>query len=213
MDASACGARRGADPRTHPSREAPLDGRALHARVPSSHWCVTREDLAEFRRLVRRAVESGVVSPTSLDAFDPGDDAVGPSIFTVNEQVTASCLRGCLPVCGVRHRDCQGSHCATAPPASAEVRAWWGGLSHDRPLAPPSGVVSQWSSGGDRSVRQGETSTEDMSHRSVARGTRFRHGLHGVFRAPCSVTPCQVTERSRERRIRDGAAARPRIVL
>jgi len=65
----------------------PLDGNQLHHRVPSSHWCVTLDDIVQFRRVVERALERSAIVPTSMDDFDPEDDSIGPSIFTVNQQL------------------------------------------------------------------------------------------------------------------------------
>lgn len=63
------------------------DGLGLHQRVPPSHWCVTQRDIADFRRAVQRSVRRGTVAPTASDDFDPGDDTIGPKIFTVNGQL------------------------------------------------------------------------------------------------------------------------------
>jgi len=63
------------------------DGFRLHYHeVPFDHWCVTRKDLQDFRRLVQMAVEERRIKPTDLDPFDPFGQRVGPCIHTVNEQ-------------------------------------------------------------------------------------------------------------------------------
>mmetsp|Transcript_101019 Transcript_101019/g.290697 ORF Transcript_101019/g.290697 Transcript_101019/m.290697 type:complete len:567 (+) Transcript_101019:59-1759(+) len=69
-----------------------LDGATLHATVPPDRWCVTRADIADFGRIVRRAVLLGEVVPTNMDDFSPH---TGPNIYTVTAQlikpVTARC--------------------------------------------------------------------------------------------------------------------------
>ena len=51
-----------------------------------SDWCVSLEDLKQFRRLVMHAVKDGRITPTERDKFDPSDLRHGPSMYTVNEQ-------------------------------------------------------------------------------------------------------------------------------
>jgi len=63
------------------------EGAELHRRVDRHKWCVTRSDLAAFRRLVRKAVSTGEIRPTALDDFDPADRTIGPNLYTVNEQL------------------------------------------------------------------------------------------------------------------------------
>eukprot|EP00928_Gymnodinium_smaydae_P067717 TRINITY_DN5071_c0_g3_i1.p1 TRINITY_DN5071_c0_g3~~TRINITY_DN5071_c0_g3_i1.p1 ORF type:complete len:702 (-),score=48.15 TRINITY_DN5071_c0_g3_i1:156-2261(-) len=63
-----------------------LDGVSMHERVPAHRWCVTREDLEDFKRRVQDAVSAGRIVPTKQDQFDPNDLRIGPSVYTVNEQ-------------------------------------------------------------------------------------------------------------------------------
>ncbi|CAK0829566.1 unnamed protein product [Prorocentrum cordatum] len=63
-----------------------VDGNRLHYCIPPRKWCVTRKDVEQFRRLVRRAVLDGRIRPTESDQFDPTDDRVGPTVHTVCEQ-------------------------------------------------------------------------------------------------------------------------------
>ncbi|CAJ1384829.1 unnamed protein product [Effrenium voratum] len=51
-----------------------------------NRWCVSREDLKQFQRLVWRAVQDGYILPQERDLFDPTDCTVGPSMYTVVEQ-------------------------------------------------------------------------------------------------------------------------------
>ncbi|CAK0821305.1 unnamed protein product [Prorocentrum cordatum] len=62
------------------------DGSQLHHSIPPQNWCVKREDLQQFRRLVRRAVLDGRIQPTQRDPFDPAENEIGPSVHTVCEQ-------------------------------------------------------------------------------------------------------------------------------
>jgi len=64
-----------------------LAGLDLHTRVPPDRWCVTREDLQKFRRLVQDSVQKGDVRPTELDPFDLMDQTIGPSVHTVVDQL------------------------------------------------------------------------------------------------------------------------------
>ncbi|CAE7942823.1 unnamed protein product, partial [Symbiodinium necroappetens] len=61
------------------------DGRALHQAVALERWCVSLQDLQQFRRLVMHAVSGGVIQPNERDMFDVRDFHVGPSVYTVNE--------------------------------------------------------------------------------------------------------------------------------
>ena len=61
-------------------------GRDLHQSVPQSAWCVTLEDLCQFRRLVMHAVTTGKIHPHDRDMFDTLDLTIGPSVYTVNDQ-------------------------------------------------------------------------------------------------------------------------------
>ncbi|CAK0817123.1 unnamed protein product [Prorocentrum cordatum] len=63
-----------------------LDGAQLHNSIAPHKWCVTRADLEQFRRLVRRAVLDGRVTPTEADPFDPIENVIGPCVHTVNDQ-------------------------------------------------------------------------------------------------------------------------------
>lgn len=65
----------------------PADGAALHRDVPPERWCVTRADLRSLRKLVRQSVENGRIKPTDFDPFDVHDQAIGPSFYTVAEQL------------------------------------------------------------------------------------------------------------------------------
>ena len=62
------------------------DGARLHRTVEKHLWCVTLEDLRQFRRLIRHAVANGVIKPTDQDPFDISDNRIGPSMYTVNMQ-------------------------------------------------------------------------------------------------------------------------------
>jgi hypothetical protein len=68
------------------ARSNKSDGKALHQAVPPERWCVTRRDLWDFRRAVRKATINGLIRPTGMDPFDINDNKVGPSIHTVNDQ-------------------------------------------------------------------------------------------------------------------------------
>ncbi|CAE7833198.1 unnamed protein product [Symbiodinium necroappetens] len=61
------------------------DGWALHQAVALERWCVSLQDLQQFRRLVMHAVSGGVIQPNERDMFDVRDFHVGPSVYTVNE--------------------------------------------------------------------------------------------------------------------------------
>lgn len=63
-----------------------LDGAKLHAEVPMERWCISLEDLKQFKRLVSQAVSDGRISPTEMNPFDPTDYSIGPSMYTVTEQ-------------------------------------------------------------------------------------------------------------------------------
>ena len=45
------------------------------------------EDLKQFRRLVMHAVSQGSLQPTERDRFDPSDLTVGPSVYSVTDQL------------------------------------------------------------------------------------------------------------------------------
>ena len=62
-------------------------GAELHAAVPPERWCVTRQDLLDFREEGLAAVRAARVRPSERDPFDPGDELYGPSIYTVVEQL------------------------------------------------------------------------------------------------------------------------------
>ena len=61
-------------------------GSDLHQSVPQNAWCVTLEDLCQFRRLVMHAVSTGQIFPHDRDMFDTSDLTIGPSVYTVNDQ-------------------------------------------------------------------------------------------------------------------------------
>jgi len=63
-----------------------LCGEQLHDAIPPHQWCVTRADLEQFRRLVRRAVLDRRIVPTDGDMFDPTDDVIGPCIYSITDQ-------------------------------------------------------------------------------------------------------------------------------
>ncbi|CAK9031512.1 unnamed protein product [Durusdinium trenchii] len=71
---------------------APLvhDGAQLHAQVSMDRWCISLEDLKQFKRLVCQAVAAGRICPTETDPFDPTDYSIGPSMYTVTEQYIKS---------------------------------------------------------------------------------------------------------------------------
>ncbi|CAK9093044.1 Protein MAK16-like A [Durusdinium trenchii] len=62
------------------------DPRTSFAEVPIERWCVSLADLKQFKRLVGQAVTHGRIKPTERDAFDPKDQTIGPSMYTVTEQ-------------------------------------------------------------------------------------------------------------------------------
>ena len=62
------------------------DGYMLHHTIGPEKWCIKKEDLSQFRRLVHRAVREQRIQPTVSDQFDPTDDDVGPNMYTVAEQ-------------------------------------------------------------------------------------------------------------------------------
>eukprot|EP00928_Gymnodinium_smaydae_P061701 TRINITY_DN4572_c0_g2_i1.p1 TRINITY_DN4572_c0_g2~~TRINITY_DN4572_c0_g2_i1.p1 ORF type:complete len:754 (-),score=39.97 TRINITY_DN4572_c0_g2_i1:449-2710(-) len=62
------------------------DGFSLHQKVPMDRWCVTYEDLVNFKKLVEEEVKAGRIVPTELDPFDPKDHFIGPTMYTVNDQ-------------------------------------------------------------------------------------------------------------------------------
>ncbi|CAJ1330431.1 unnamed protein product [Effrenium voratum] len=62
------------------------DGAALHASVPLHKWCVTLQDLRQFRRLVMHAVAQEMIIPHDLDRFKKEDLTIGPSVYTVTDQ-------------------------------------------------------------------------------------------------------------------------------
>ena len=63
-------------------KESPIvhDGWKLHQTVEEHLWCVTLDDLKQFRRLVGHAIAEGVIKPTSQDPFDTTDMLIGPSM-------------------------------------------------------------------------------------------------------------------------------------
>lgn len=63
------------------------DGELLHKTVPMHQWCVSLEDLRQFRRLVMHAVLQGKVQPSELDMFELSDLRIGPSVYSVTEQL------------------------------------------------------------------------------------------------------------------------------
>jgi len=63
------------------------DGAALHRDVSPERWCVARADLRQLRLLVASRVRDGRIQPTERDSFHPGDDAIGPNIYTVAQQL------------------------------------------------------------------------------------------------------------------------------
>jgi len=69
-------------------KENPIvhDGWKLHQTVEKHFWCVTLDDLKQFRRLVGHAIAEGVIKPNSQDPFDTSDMVIGPSMYTVNMQ-------------------------------------------------------------------------------------------------------------------------------
>mmetsp|Transcript_27812 Transcript_27812/g.79878 ORF Transcript_27812/g.79878 Transcript_27812/m.79878 type:complete len:576 (+) Transcript_27812:111-1838(+) len=65
---------------------AELDGRAQHAGIEKERWCVTKKDLQCFRNAVRKSINLGLIQPTQKDPFNLATDAVGPNVYTVNDQ-------------------------------------------------------------------------------------------------------------------------------
>ena len=62
------------------------NGMELHHLVSPDRWCVTYNDLLNFRCLVQKYVAEGRVVPTELDRFIPTDNVIGPCIHTINAQ-------------------------------------------------------------------------------------------------------------------------------
>ncbi|CAJ1384843.1 unnamed protein product, partial [Effrenium voratum] len=69
-----------------PELLAKRDGAELHEKIPRHMWCVSLEDLRQFRRLVMHAVARGQIQPTENDNFEASDLVIGPSVYTVTEQ-------------------------------------------------------------------------------------------------------------------------------
>ncbi|CAK0846071.1 unnamed protein product [Prorocentrum cordatum] len=63
-----------------------LDGARMHNSISPHKWCVTRTDLEQFRRLVRRACLDGRIRPTKADPFDPTENVIGPCIHIIVDQ-------------------------------------------------------------------------------------------------------------------------------
>mmetsp|Transcript_79014 Transcript_79014/g.256192 ORF Transcript_79014/g.256192 Transcript_79014/m.256192 type:complete len:677 (-) Transcript_79014:65-2095(-) len=63
------------------------EGHRQHHTVAPNRWCVTRQDLIEFRCLVKKHVAEGKIAPTELDPFDPNDADVGPCVHTITKQL------------------------------------------------------------------------------------------------------------------------------
>ncbi|CAE7203499.1 unnamed protein product [Symbiodinium necroappetens] len=63
------------------------DGEALHRLVPPDRWCVTREDFSHLHQLILDALEAGWVAPSAADPFDKSDGTIGPSIYTLTDQL------------------------------------------------------------------------------------------------------------------------------
>ncbi|CAE7027217.1 unnamed protein product [Symbiodinium sp. CCMP2592] len=63
------------------------DGAVVHRTVEQAKWGVSLDDLYQFKRLVHHAVKSGSIRPTDLDQFSASDVMVGPSAYTVNDQM------------------------------------------------------------------------------------------------------------------------------
>mmetsp|Transcript_79020 Transcript_79020/g.256229 ORF Transcript_79020/g.256229 Transcript_79020/m.256229 type:complete len:678 (-) Transcript_79020:65-2098(-) len=63
------------------------EGHRQHHTVAPNRWCVTRQDLIEFRCLVKKHVAEGKIAPTELDPFDPNDACIGPCVHTVVKQL------------------------------------------------------------------------------------------------------------------------------
>jgi hypothetical protein len=74
-----------------PSEEDPelclTQGQRLHTAVPPQRWCVSKQDLLDFRRTVQQKVADGTIRPSDVDPFDATDNYVGPSVHTVNQQL------------------------------------------------------------------------------------------------------------------------------
>ncbi|CAJ1345431.1 unnamed protein product [Effrenium voratum] len=69
-----------------PELLAKRDGAELHEKIPRHMWCVSLEDVRQFRRLVMHAVARGQIQPTENDNFEASDLVIGPSVYTVTEQ-------------------------------------------------------------------------------------------------------------------------------
>eukprot|EP00445_Apocalathium_hangoei_P068835 CAMPEP_0204130762 /NCGR_PEP_ID=MMETSP0361-20130328/13552_1 /ASSEMBLY_ACC=CAM_ASM_000343 /TAXON_ID=268821 /ORGANISM="Scrippsiella Hangoei, Strain SHTV-5" /LENGTH=479 /DNA_ID=CAMNT_0051083403 /DNA_START=63 /DNA_END=1499 /DNA_ORIENTATION=+ len=63
------------------------EGHRQHHTVAPNRWCVTRQDLIEFRCLVKKHVAEGKIAPTELDPFDPNDACIGPCVHTIVKQL------------------------------------------------------------------------------------------------------------------------------
>jgi len=62
-------------------------GQDLHNRISADRWSITKTDLHRFSREVKAAVVEGKIERTGRDLFDPADTAIGPSIYTVCDQL------------------------------------------------------------------------------------------------------------------------------
>eukprot|EP00928_Gymnodinium_smaydae_P066036 TRINITY_DN4908_c0_g4_i1.p1 TRINITY_DN4908_c0_g4~~TRINITY_DN4908_c0_g4_i1.p1 ORF type:complete len:562 (-),score=54.15 TRINITY_DN4908_c0_g4_i1:293-1978(-) len=61
-------------------------GRTLHGLIGAEKWGVTKQDLLDLRGQVRAAIATNKIVPTDRDLFDPNDDAIGPTMYTVVDQ-------------------------------------------------------------------------------------------------------------------------------
>eukprot|EP00928_Gymnodinium_smaydae_P066030 TRINITY_DN4908_c0_g2_i4.p1 TRINITY_DN4908_c0_g2~~TRINITY_DN4908_c0_g2_i4.p1 ORF type:complete len:561 (-),score=84.72 TRINITY_DN4908_c0_g2_i4:226-1908(-) len=61
-------------------------GRTLHGLIGAEKWGVTKHDLLELRAQVKAAIANKQIVPSDIDNFDPHDDAIGPTMYTVVAQ-------------------------------------------------------------------------------------------------------------------------------
>jgi len=55
--------------------------------IPANKWCVTKEDLCDFKRIIADAIKLDLLRPTERNQFDVADFRIGPNMHTVNAQV------------------------------------------------------------------------------------------------------------------------------
>eukprot|EP00928_Gymnodinium_smaydae_P009118 TRINITY_DN13372_c0_g1_i1.p1 TRINITY_DN13372_c0_g1~~TRINITY_DN13372_c0_g1_i1.p1 ORF type:complete len:211 (-),score=20.75 TRINITY_DN13372_c0_g1_i1:15-626(-) len=63
------------------------NGALLHAKFQPSRWCINKDDLRQFRKVVLASVRGKFITPSEEDAFNPSDARVGPSISSVTKDL------------------------------------------------------------------------------------------------------------------------------